>query len=125
MEKEEICDLLLKQFKGNKSLTWADIQEASFYTKIDSDYFVVENYVKFLIGENMLKEELINARFYVLLTEKGWFVMTNCNTDGYVAKQLQQKKHEHREQQTLRYAKWATIFAAGTILTWILDKILS
>ena len=123
MDKDYICDLLLKQFEGNKSFSWEELHKESFYGKVDENYFVVENYIKYLIGENMLKEYLHHGSFYVSLTEKGWFVMTNFETDGYVSKRALQNKIELRDRQTLKYAKWATIISGVTLLTWLIDKL--
>jgi len=123
MENDELFDGILKKFVGNKSLSWEAIHAEEFYRDLNSDYFVVENHLNFLIGEGMLKESE-EPNPYISLTRKGWYVMTNTEKAGYVAKLGNRLKKEQREKSTLTWAKWATIFAAVTIITWVVDKLL-
>jgi len=84
MTKEIIFDKILKKFEGNLSFTWDDIHQESFYKDIDSDYFVIENHLNFLIGDGSIKEVVdSNGKTYLSLSRKGWFKMTNNITDGY------------------------------------------
>lgn len=121
MTKEEICDKILELFKGDKSFSWDQIRE--FPNSIPLDYYEIENYIKFLIGENMLRQHEFNGKPYIAMTEKGWFVMTNVITEGYVAQKLNNDEVDNRNISTLRYAKWATIFAGLSLLCWVIDKL--
>lgn len=95
MTKEIIFDKILKKFEGNLSFTWDDIHQESFYKDIDSDYFVIENHLNFLIGDGSIKEVVdSNSETYLSLSRKGWFKMTNNITDGY----NNSRKKEMRER---------------------------
>ena len=94
MKKEIIFDLILKKFEGNKTFTWIDVHKKEFYESIDTDYFVVENHLNFLIGDNAIKE--VGAMdTYLSLSRKGWFMMTNNKTDGYFAKMKKEKRDKN------------------------------
>jgi len=123
VEHEELLDAILKKFEGNLSYTWKDFQTKAFYESLNSDYFVVENHLNRLIGDEVLKESNDPVP-YISMTRKGWFVMTNPEIAGYVTQKKEARKKEEREKATLKWAKWATIFAAATIMTWIFDKLL-
>jgi len=95
MTKEIIFDKILKKFEGNLSFTWDDIHQETFYKDIDSDYFVIENHLIFLLGDGSIKEVVdSNGKTYLSLSRKGWFKMTNNITDGY----NKSRKKEIRER---------------------------
>ncbi|HEY5823184.1 MAG TPA: hypothetical protein VIT44_02390 [Cyclobacteriaceae bacterium] len=124
MENELICDKILRKFEGNKSFSWEQVHEKSFYESVSPDYFVVENHIKFLIGDNALHETGTSPT-YLSLTPKGWFIMTDSSKFGYVAKRQAELTKENREKSTLTWAKWATIVAIISVIIWAVDKILS
>lgn len=123
MENEELFDAILKKFTGNKSFSWDEIHTKNFYYDLNTDYFVVENHLNFLIGQEVLKESSDSVP-YVALTRKGWYVMTNPEIAGYVTQRADRILKEKREKATLRWSRWAAIFAAAAIATWIIDKLL-
>ncbi len=125
-QKSIICDAILKKFDGNTHYTWKLLHEESFYKSINESYFVVENHIKYLLGENILHENSNNATsaefVYIQLSSKGWFMMTNIDTEGFVAIERKSKEKERakddREIKTLDYAKKAFIIGViGAILT--------
>jgi predicted transcriptional regulator len=122
MENEELFDAILKKFTGDRSFSRDEIRDSSFYENLNEDYYVVENHLNFLIGQEMLKES--NDRIPIVsLTRKGWYVMTNPKAAGYVAQRKEREKKNKREKATLIWAALAAIFAAGAILTWVIDKL--
>jgi hypothetical protein len=123
MENEELFDAILHKFEGDKSFSRDQIRNESFYKDLNTDYFAVENHLNFLIGEEVLKESY-DAVPYVSLTRKGWFIMTNPGVAGYVIRKKESLRKEKREKATLVWAKWATIFGALAVVTWIVDKLL-
>ncbi|MBS1661877.1 MAG: hypothetical protein JST68_12595 [Bacteroidetes bacterium] len=123
MENEELFDAILKKFTGDKSFSRDEIKSTDFYADLNSDYFVVENHLNFLIGQEMLKESNDQPPF-VSLTRKGWFVMTNSSSAGYVTQRKEREKKERREKATLLWAALSAIFAAAAIATWLIDKLI-
>jgi hypothetical protein len=96
MKKEIIFDLILKKFEGNKSFTWEDVHKKEFYEDIDRNYFVVENHLNFLIGDGTIKETNdLPVDPYLSLSRKGWFMMTNCKTEGYEAKMKKERRDKN------------------------------
>jgi len=91
VEHEEFLDAILKTFEENLSYTWNDLQTKAFYESLDSDYFVVENHLNRLIGDEVLKESNDPVP-YISMTRKGWFVMTNPEIAGYVTKKRKLSK---------------------------------
>jgi hypothetical protein len=124
MESPEIFDRILRKFQGNKSFSWDDVHNKDFYESISSDYFVVENHLNFLIGDGSIQEKLETPTM-LCLSRKGWFIMTNPEIEGYETKELNRKKRESRERKTLIWAKWATIFAAISIVAWLIDQLIT
>lgn len=87
LEKAKLSDAILLKFKGNKTISWDEVKEEAF-NDIHSDYYVIENRIKFLLGENILKEQTtLGVKVYIMLsmTNKGWGVMTDIESEGYVA----------------------------------------
>jgi len=91
VEHEELLDAILKKFEGNLSYTWKDFQTKALYESLDSDYFVVENHLNRLIGDEVLKESNDPVP-YISMTRKGWFVMTNPEIAGYVTQKKEALK---------------------------------
>lgn len=112
MKKEIIFDLILKKFEGDRSFSWESIHEKEFYESINKDYFVVENHLNFLIGENLIKESEGNP-ICLSLTRKGWFIMTNDKSDGYKAKATKE-----RREIKLRYILAILSFATFSLVSY-------
>ena len=123
MDNELICDKILDKFRGNKSFTWDEVHQPEFYNSINSDYYVVENHIKFLLGDDSLQE--IGNPPSLSKTPKGWFIMTDSGKFGYVAKRQEERRKETRENLTLHWAKWATIITVISLVIWILDRVWS
>jgi hypothetical protein len=122
MENEELFDAILKKFTGDRSFSRDEIRSLTFHQDLNDDYFVVENHLNFLIGEELLKESS-DPMPIVSLTRKGWYIMTNPAQAGYVTKRELQKKREKREKSTLFWAVLAGVGAVLAIIVWVLDKI--
>lgn len=108
MDKEIIFDKILRKFEGDRTFNWDYIHQKEFYESIDSDYFVVENHINFLIGDNALNEDPNTHN--LSLSRKGWFIMTNSETDGYAAKNKKENKK----------SAWTIILGIVSIGTFIL-----
>ena len=50
--------------------------------KVHENFFVIENHLKFLLAEKVLKED-VNA-LIISLDDKGWAIMTDIENLGYV-----------------------------------------
>jgi hypothetical protein len=129
LEKAELLDRILLKFQGNKTIAWDYFHKPEFYKDLHDNYYVVENHLNYLIGDEMLtKERQIDneksdkARMniyseYSFLTPKGFAVMTDLENLGYVRTENERIRIDKREDRTLTYAKLA--FWSGLIATII------
>ena len=119
LEKAKLSDAILLKFRGNITVSWDEIKEGAF-NAVHSDYYVIENRIKFLLGENVLKQETkIGVKIYLMLsmTDKGWAIMTDMGNAGYVAKAIK----ERNNLRWLRAVQIAVIIGviAGVIRVWL------
>ena len=118
MINEIICDNILRKFEGNKAISWEKLRQKDFYYNIDPDVYVVEEHINFLIKDRTLKE----VDSDVSLTTKGWFILTNAEKVGYVARRIESAQWEKSERDTRLTLLWATAIAAAAIISWLALK---
>lgn len=115
MINEIICDNILRKFEGSKSIAREKLQDKSFYGNIDPDYEVVEEHINFLIRDRTLKED----ESQVMLTTKGWFILTNSDKVGYVARRIEAVQWEKSERDTKVLIRWITAVTTLALLGWL------
>ncbi|MEO5978629.1 MAG: hypothetical protein ABIS36_19545 [Chryseolinea sp.] len=118
MINEIICDNILRKFEGNKSISWERLKDKEFYFNIDPDFHVVQEHINFLIKDRTLRE--VDAA--VSLTTKGWFILTNAEKVGYVARRIENAQWEKSERDRRIALLWAAAIAAAAIVSWIAVK---
>lgn len=118
MINEIICDNILRKFEGNKSISWDRLKDKDFYYNIDPDFYVVEEHINFLIKDRTLRE----VDSAVSLTTKGWFILTNAEKVGYVARRIENAQWEKSERDTRLTLLWAAGIAAAAIVLWLAMK---
>jgi|GEM_PF-4346051 hypothetical protein len=111
MRKAIVCDAIITKFRGNKSFNWDEIHSEEFFKIIDGDYFVVENQLNFLLGEDLLekytiKEEYgihsyLHDREYIRLTPKGFATLGDIENMGYVGKEKEYQGKKRLDKLTL------------------------
>lgn len=115
MINEIICDNILRKFEGSKSIAREKLQDKSFYENIDPDYEVVEEHINFLIRDRTLKED----ESQIMLTTKGWFILTNSDKVGYVARRIEAVQWEKSERDTKVLIRWVTAITTLVIIGWL------
>ncbi len=119
MINEIICDNILRKFEGKKSITREKLQDKSFYQNIDPDYVIVEEHINYLIRERALKE----VESEISLTTKGWFILTNSDKVGYVARRIETVQWEKSERDSKMMFRWLSALTALCIIAWLVYKI--
>lgn len=105
LQKGIILDKILLTFKGDVNYTWEEIHEEKYYRQIDDNFYVVENNIKFLLGENVLMritrgdigKTTIHSPRGVGLTDYGFAILTEIELLGYEAKAKVEKDKEMRD----------------------------
>lgn len=120
MINEVICDNILRKFEGNKFIPRDQLRDKSFYSNIDPDYKIVEEHIKYLINDRTLKE----SDRGISLTTKGWFILTNADKVGYVARRIENVQWEKSERDTRNLIRWVSATAALIIVSWLAYKFL-
>lgn len=118
MINEIICDNILRKFEGMKTIPREKLRDKSFYENIDPNYEVVEENINFLIRDRTLREDESD----IMLTTKGWFILTNSDKVGYVARRIEAAQWEKSERDNKVLIRWATAIAAVVILAWLFGK---
>jgi hypothetical protein len=121
MVNEIICDNILRKFEGNKCIPLENLRMKEFYENIDPDYSVVEDHVYFLIRDHTLRE----TGATLSLTTKGWFMLTNAEKVGYVAKRIEIARQLNNEKDNRTFFTWATVLAASLILGVFVVKLMN
>jgi len=120
MMNEIICDNILRKFEGITSIARENLSRSEFYANIDPDYSVIEDHIHFLIRDHSLKENEAT----ISLTTKGWFMLTNADKVGYVARRIESVRQENYEKDTRTFFRWTTILSAVLILSWLAFKLM-
>lgn len=102
LRKAEICDAIIYSFLGNVAHTWNEIHTKEYYEKIDSNYYVVENMINFLVGEGQLKREMANNVERIKLTDKGFGTLGDMENEGYATKLKITDRKERRDKNTFK-----------------------
>ncbi len=105
MTNDVICDNILRKFESVKSISRENLQETEFYSNIDPDYQVIDDHINFLVRDNTLQYH----GDFVSLTTKGWFVLTNADKVGYVARRIEKANQETSDLETRRLFQWTTL----------------
>lgn len=113
---EKLKDLVLDKFRGNKSFNWEQIRDISFYKNIHTDYYVIENTIKFLLADKSLIYEFDISKQdrFLRLSDKGFYMISDLNKLGYV-KSYKTKRSEKAVNLTIQIA-----ILIITILTFFL-----
>ena len=120
-EEEKRRDAILNKFRGNKSFSMDEqIHAKDFYESIDSDYFVIENSLNFLLADEVLiryMHQIDSTKTggyieMIKLSPKGFFMISNLKKHGYEIK----AKNENREKSTNIIIQLATLLIAALSL---------
>jgi hypothetical protein len=117
---EIICDNLLRKFEGNLTYAPEMIREKAFYSNIDPDYTIVEDHINFLLRDHILRE----TEQGISLTTKGWFVLTNADRVGYVARKIDSVRREQVEYETRKLFRWTTVLVGFVLMGWLTYKVM-
>jgi hypothetical protein len=120
MINEIICDNILRKFEGNKTISRERLRDKTFYENIDPDFTVVEHHINFLIRDRTLKE----SESDISLTTKGWFILTNADKVGYVARRIESVQWEKSERDSKLMIRWSSMLAAVALVGWLVYKLL-
>ncbi|MEJ7645675.1 MAG: hypothetical protein WKF87_13865 [Chryseolinea sp.] len=118
MINEIICDNILRKFEDKKSIPREKLCDKSFYENIDPDYLIVEEHINYLIRDRTLRE--LDSEIF--LTTKGWFILTNADKVGYVARRIEAVQWEKSERDSTFMFRWIYAVAALAILSWFIYK---
>jgi len=118
MINEIICDNILRKFEGKKSIPRDKLRDKSFYENIDADYQIVEEHINYLIRDRSLRE----TESEISLTTKGWFILTNSDKVGYVARRIESVQWEKSERDSKMMLRWSSALTAFSIVTWLVYK---
>jgi hypothetical protein len=117
---EIICDNILRKFEGNFTYAHASIRQRDFYANIDPDYTIVEDHINFLLRDNTLRE----TDSGLALTTKGWFILTNADRVGYVARRIESVRKEQVERETRALFRWTTVIVGFVLMGWLAYKVI-
>src|SRR5688500_2502679 len=106
MKHAEFLDSVLMRFDGNKSIYLKDLEDELGHRT--PPYHLTENALRSLSGAGLITPIRpdhstgipVVGGYY--LSDKGWDVMVNISTDGYVAKEKQRKKEEQEKQNRIK-----------------------
>jgi len=115
MVNEIICDNILRKFEDKKSIPREKLRDKSFYQNIDPDYLIVEEHINYLIRDRTLRE--LDSE--ICLTTKGWFILTNSDKVGYVARRIEAVQWEKSERDSKLMFRWLYAISALAILSWL------
>jgi hypothetical protein len=115
MINEIICDNILRKFEGKKSIPREKLRDKSFYENIDPDFLIVEEHINYLIRDRTLRE----TESEISLTTKGWFILTNSDKVGYVARRIESVQWEKSERDSRLMVRWLSALTALSIATWL------
>ena len=118
MINEIICDNILRKFEDKKSIPREKLRDKSFYENIDPDFLIVEEHINYLLRDRTLKE----TESEISLTTKGWFILTNSDKVGYVARRIESVQWDKSERDSRMMFRWLTVLTAFGIITWLVFK---
>lgn len=123
-----MLDAILRKFEGNKTFTWRQMHEKDWHNQFHSDFFVVENMIKYLVADSALQriEQPGGWGDYYKLSDRGFAMLGDVVNDSYLARYNERVKQERYSSNAMKYAKWAMwasiIGVAASIIIAVLQS---
>ena len=97
IEKAIILDSILQRFNGNTTVYWDKLRKEFTNNggQLTRDFFILENNIKYLLGEGALQRDSTTTGDALCLTDKGFAIFADLEKLGYT-KRAKTERNEKR-----------------------------